>query len=191
LFFASLGLGFILFEITMIQRLVLFLGYPTYSLTVTLAALLVFTGIGALLSNRFTVRARTAVAAVFAVLCVLTAAYVLGLGVLTEHLLDQSLTTRVIITLIVLAPLGLCLGMFMPLGLGVVNGLSDHADEYVAWAWAVNGFFSVIGSVLSTILAMAFGFQAVQLIALAIYGVAVLTFWRLTSRADALVAASG
>ncbi len=51
-FFAALGLGFILFEITMIQRLVLFLGYPTYSLTVTLASLLVFTGLGALLSNR-------------------------------------------------------------------------------------------------------------------------------------------
>ena len=52
-------------------------------------------------------------------------------------------------------PLGLCLGMFMPLGLGVVNGLSDHPDEYIAWAWAVNGFFSVIGSVLTTILSQA------------------------------------
>ena len=48
LYFAALGLGFIFFEITMIQRLVLYLGYPTYSLTVTLASLLVFTGLGAL-----------------------------------------------------------------------------------------------------------------------------------------------
>ncbi len=52
-YFAALGLGFMFFEITMIQRLVLFLGYPTYSLTVTLASILVSTGIGALLSRRF------------------------------------------------------------------------------------------------------------------------------------------
>ena len=51
-YFASLGLGFMFFEITLIQRLTLFLGYPTYSLTVTLMSLLVFVGIGALLSGR-------------------------------------------------------------------------------------------------------------------------------------------
>ena len=52
-YFAALGLGFMFFEITMIQRLVRFLGYPTYSLTVTLASILVFTGLGALVSKRF------------------------------------------------------------------------------------------------------------------------------------------
>ena len=185
-FFAALGLGFILFEITMIQRLVLFLGYPTYSLTVTLASLLVFTGLGALLSNRLGVRARTAVGVVFAVLSALTAFYEFGLDGVTNGLLDQSLPIRVVVALAMLAPLGLCLGMFMPLGLGVVNGLSAHPDEYVAWAWAVNGFFSVIGSVLSTILAMSIGFRSVQLIALGVYAVAVLAFARLSSRAARL-----
>src|SRR5207248_1759034 len=52
LYFASIGLGFIFFEITLIQRLTLFLGYPTYSLTVTLASILIFTGVGAFLSSR-------------------------------------------------------------------------------------------------------------------------------------------
>ena len=69
LYFAALGLGFIFFEITMIQRLVLYLGYPTYSLTVTLASLLVFTGLGALLSHRLAPSAGTVVAVVFVVLC--------------------------------------------------------------------------------------------------------------------------
>ena len=72
--------------------------------------------------------------------------------------------------------LGLCLGMFMPLGLTVVGGLGDHPDEYIAWGWAVNGFFSVIGSVGTTILAMAYGFRTVQVVALCVYGVAVLAF---------------
>ena len=88
--------------------------------------------------------------------------YELGLDNLTDSLLDQSLAVRVIVSLIVLAPLGLCLGMFMPLGLSLVGKLSEHADEYIAWSWAVNGFFSVIGSVLTTILSMSYGFSAVQ-----------------------------
>ena len=54
-----------------------------------------------------------------------------------------------------------------------------HGEEYVAWAWAVNGFFSVIGSVLTTILSMAVGFRAVQFAALAIYAIAVVAFTRL------------
>ncbi len=123
---------------------------------------------------------------VFAVLCALTAFYEFGLDGVTNGLLDQSLPIRVVVALAMLAPLGLCLGMFMPLGLGVVNGLSAHPDEYVAWAWAVNGFFSVIGSVLSTILAMSIGFRSVQLIALGVYAVAVLAFARLSSRAARL-----
>jgi MFS family permease len=73
----------------------------------------------------------------------------------------------------VLAPLGICLGAFMPLGLGTVAGLTRHSREYVAWGWAVNGFASVVGAVLTTILAMALGFGVVLFLALAVYGIAV------------------
>ncbi len=190
-YFATLGLGFMLFEISMIQRLVLFLGYPTYSLTVTLASILVFTGLGALLSNRIAHRARSVLPIVFAVLCGLVAFYQWGLGGIIDSLLSEALWLRVLVALIVLAPLGLCLGMFMPLGLRVVGGLSDHADEYVAWAWAINGFFSVIGSVLTTMLAMSFGFRAVQILALAVYAIAVLAFFRLAGRASGGVSPIG
>lgn len=178
-YFAALGLGFMFFEITMIQKLVRFLGYPTYSLTVTLASVLVFTGLGALASKRFAARSGRAITVVFAVLCMLTLFYLLGLDDLTDSLLSASLGARILVTLLVLAPLGLCLGMFMPLGLELVAGLSEHADEYVAWSWAVNGFCSVIGSVLTTILAMTFGFTTVQLLALVVYAIAVLAFLRL------------
>jgi MFS family permease len=78
-----------------------------------------------------------------------------------------------------IGPLGLCLGIFMPLGLATVTELCDHDREYVAWAWAVNGFFSVISSIASTILAMLIGFNLLLQIALAIYAVAAVTLWRL------------
>jgi hypothetical protein len=179
LYFSCLGMGFMLYEITMIQRLVRFLGYPTYSLTVTLASILVFTGIGALLSRRFEHRGQAAMPVLLGALALLTVAYQFGLDDLTDALQSASLGVRVAVAVAVLAPLGLCLGMFMPLGLRVVSRVGGHAEAYVAWSWAVNGFFSVIGSVLTTILAMELGFRTVQYLALAIYAVAVAAFLRL------------
>ena len=189
LYFASLGLGFMLFEISMIQRLVRFLGYPTYSLTVTLASILVFTGLGALLSKRFAARPRRAVVTSGVVLLGLGVFYLTALNPITDALLLWPFWARVLMTVALLAPLGLCLGMFMPLGLTVVGGLGDHPDEYIAWGWAVNGFFSVIGSVGTTILAMAFGFRAVQIAALCTYAVAIGAFV-LLDRARAGIAAT-
>lgn len=185
-YFACLGLGFMFYEITMIQRLVRFLGYPTYSLTVTLTSILVSTGVGALLSKRLAGRARSAMPLLLGALAVLTAFYQLGLDDLTDLLQSSGLAVRVVVSLVVLVPLGLILGMFMPLGLGVVGRLTHREEEYVAWGWAVNGFFSVIGSVLTTILSMAYGFQAVQLSALVVYALAVAVFLRLHRRSEAL-----
>jgi hypothetical protein len=181
-YFAALGLGFMFFEITMIQRLVLFLGYPTYSLTVTLAAILVFTGIGALLSKRFVDRAAQTMPILIGVLAVLTLFYLIVVPrLLTGPLLSTGLSIRIFFAVLFLAPLGVCLGMFMPLGLGRVVNLTPHGEEYVAWAWAVNGFFSVVGSVLTTILSMALGFRIVQFAGLVIYAIAAFAFTRLPS----------
>jgi hypothetical protein len=190
-YFSALGLGFMFFEVTMIQRLVQFLGYPTYSLTVTLAAILVSTGLGALISRRFVDRAATAMPVLLAVLAALTLFYQLALPSLeTGTLLSTGLGVRIAFSVAVLIPLGLCLGTFMPLGLGRVAALTPFAEEYVAWSWAVNGFFSVIGAVLTTILSMAFGYRAVQIAALGLYAVAVFAFARLPTAAQPDVAAA-
>ncbi|MGI9601267.1 MAG: hypothetical protein ACR2QE_05255 [Acidimicrobiales bacterium] len=181
MYFAALGLGFIFYEITLIQKLVLMLGYPTYSLTVTLASILVFTGLGALLSSRYEENPATPWVLLGA-LVPLTAFYLWGLDPMTEALLDQSLTVRVLFAFAAVAPLGLVLGAFMPLGLRTVAGSTDYHDEYVAWGWAVNGFFSVIGSVGSTILSMAFGFQVVLVVALALYAGACITLFTMRRR---------
>jgi hypothetical protein len=175
LYFACLGLGFMFFEITLIQRLTLFLGYPTYSLTVTLASILIFTGVGALVSGRVKEQAYRVLPWLLGAIAVLTAFYLFVLPEVTDALLGWPLLARVVVAFLVLAPLGICLGMFMPLGIGAVASLTPHQSEYVAWGWAVNGFASVIGSVLTTILAMAFGFQVVLGLALVVYVVALLT----------------
>jgi MFS family permease len=171
-----LGLGFMFFEITLIQRLILFLGFPTYSLSVTLASILIFTGVGSLLSPRLLARCggkveRTAGPLAGAIV-VLGAIYLLAVPELTDAMLSTPLWVRIATTFVLLAPLGVCLGMFMPLGLGAVSGLTDHGAEYVAWSWAVNGFASVVGSVLTTLIAMSFGFDIVLVAAVWAYLIA-------------------
>jgi spermidine synthase len=190
LYFTAIGLGFMFFEITLIQRLTLFLGYPTYSLTVTLASILVFTGVGAYLSGRYPHRANQVSVLLISVLAVLTVFYQFGLPPITDALLGWPLGGRLLLSFIVLAPLGVCLGHFMPLGLGAVAGLSRYPSEYVAWGWAVNGFASVVGAVLTTILAMMFGFRTVLFLALAVYLLAVLALRGLARTKPAPVPAS-
>ena len=102
----------------------------------------------------------------------MTVFYLFALTPITDALLGLPLAARVPIAIAVMAPLGVCLGAFMPLGLSTVAELTDHRREYVAWAWAVNGFASVVGSVLTTILAMTFGFQVVLVLALLVYTLA-------------------
>jgi hypothetical protein len=173
-YFASLGFGFIFFEIVLIQRLTLFLGYPTYSLTVTLASILLFTGIGALLSGRYQHHRERVIPILLVAIVALTFFYQYALPELTDAFLSWPLGARVALAFVVLAPLGICLGTFMPLGLSTVAGMTEYPREYVAWGWAVNGFASVIGAVLTTILAMTFGFRVVLFVALGAYLVALL-----------------
>ena len=108
-------------------------------------SLLVFTGLGALASQRVR-RAGAAVPRLLAVLAALCLFYIYGLVPLTNALLGTPLAARIVIAFVVLAPLGLCLGMFMPIGLWATIGqLGEYPREYVAWGWAVNGFASVVG----------------------------------------------
>ena len=106
------------------QLLNLFLGYPTYALTITLMSLLVFTGVGALLSGRFGHHPRS-VPVLFLGITGLTIFYVLGLTPATDALLGLPMAARVPIAFGLLGPLGIFLGMFMPLGVRAVSAMSD------------------------------------------------------------------
>ncbi len=179
LYFSMLGLGFMFFEICLIQKLTLFLGYPTRSLTVTLASMLVFTGIGSMLSAAYQGHRNGALAVLLTVTGLVTVAYLFALDDVTASYMGTDILTRIYVTVAIIAPLGLALGGFLPLGLATVASLSDYRSEYIAWAWAVNGFFSVIGSVLTTILSMVFGFTAVLILGLTAYVIAVASLRRI------------
>jgi hypothetical protein len=167
-FFAAIGVGFLLFEIALIQRFTLFLGFPTYSLSVVLFALLVFTGIGSLASGRAREARRTLIAALAAA-CVLIALAAFALQPLLAALIDLPFAARVAVTIALIAPPALLLGTAMPIGLA---RLRDRHASAIPWAWAINGVSSVLASVLAVAVAISWGFRAVTLLALACYLVA-------------------
>lgn len=173
-YFGAIGLGFMFFEICLIQKLTLLLGYPTHSLTVTLMSLLVFTGIGSVITPLYARRRDRAVVVLFLVVLGITLFYEFWLGRLITTVLAAPLAVRIVAAVAFVAPLGMSLGAFMPLGLATVAALTEHKEPYVAWGWAVNGFFSVIGSVLTTVLSMALGFKLVLFLGLLSYAVAAL-----------------
>jgi len=184
IYFAGLGLGFIMIEIALLQRFTLFLGQPVYTFAVVLAALLLFTGIGSALSDRFGSAARKNLRLIvpLILLTLLLTAFVTPY--LFNATLGWSLLARVLVSVLILAPLGILLGMPFPSGLRIIG---EEVPSLVPWAWGVNGFFTVIGTVGALILGMAFGFKAVLVIAAACYLIALASVsrsgWKQTSAA--------
>ena len=165
-YFGLLGLAFLLVEMPLMQRFILFLGHPSYALTAVLFAILLFSGVGSALSRRVALRRA------LAILVVLALIYPPALDVLFSLTLGLPLWGRLIVAVVALAPLGFFMGMPFPLGL---DRLRDRALFYVPWAWGVNGAASVIASVLAALLALSFGFRAVLVVGAACYAGAWLT----------------
>lgn len=165
-YFACLGYGFLMIEIPLLQRLVLFLGYPVYALAVVLFALLFFSGLGSLLSSRFTADARRGLIRVLAVIVAVALVYLVTVPRVIEALLGLPIALRIGITVGLLAPIGLLLGMAYPLGITVLRG---YGEELVPWAWGLNGVMSVVASVVSTFIGSRIGFSAAFLTGITAY----------------------
>ncbi len=168
-YFAGLGLGFIFIEVGAIQKLTLFLGQPVYSLTVTLFSLLVFTGLGSLLfAGRLSPGDRLAWAVPLGI-ALFMAIFLGGSSLFVSHLIGLPVGVRIALAVLLLCPIGLLLGVPFAYGLRVVT---EHHPALTPWAWAINGSMSVVGSILTVIVSMNFGFTAVMCSAVVVYLVA-------------------
>lgn len=177
-YFAALGLGFIMVEIALLQRFLLFLGQPIYTYAVVLAGLLIFTGVGSYAAGKWNLeltqglrRALLGAVAVVLVVAVIT-------PLVFRVCLGLNLPLRIIIAMLLVAPLGFLLGMPFPLGLRMAM---QRSSALGSWAWGVNGFFTVIGTVLALMLGMMIGFRMVLLLACVCYLAGLLAISRVSS----------
>jgi hypothetical protein len=164
LYFVAVGLGYIVVEIAFIQRFVLFLGHPTYALTVVIFLLMLSSGGGSLLSRRWLPRTDlTWVPLVLVVIILLLDVFFLP-GRLVA-LVGLGLVSRMLVSAVILIPLGFVMGMPFPTGLRALASApapefpagEKSADHAVEWAWAMNAAASVLGSVLAMVIAIQFG----------------------------------
>lgn len=149
-YFASLGLGYLLVEVPLIQHFILFLGHPAYALTAVLFALLLFSGLGSALSSRLPLRPA------LSLLVLLLMLYPLFLPTLFALTLGWPFGGRILLSVLVLSPAGTLMGIPFPAGL---RRLERYAPQRIPWAWGVNGAASVVAAVLAALLALSFGFR--------------------------------
>jgi hypothetical protein len=160
-YFACLGGAFMLIEVALLQRFVLLLGHPVYSLTVTLFSLLLGTGLGSVLSRRVP---ETGIRRSAIIACAGVAGVALLWGSVLPPILQAAiawpLPLRIALAVALMAPAGMIMGIPLPAG---VRLLSATDPQLVAWAWGMNGALSVLGATLAVFIAMNWGFSVTLL----------------------------
>ena len=160
-YFFLLGIGFMLVEISLIQYFVLFLGYPTLSVSTILFSLLLGGGMGSLLynkikENKLSFYLKLALGINF--LLILT--YFVVLPRIFEIFISQQIVARSLIAMGLLFPIGFFLGMPFPSGLRI---LKKTFPAEVSWMWGINGVSSTLGSILAVVFAIVYGFSQILL----------------------------
>jgi len=170
---SCLGYGYLAVETVLIHELVLFVGHPTYALTAVILTMLLFSGLGSIASQRIPTEKMTP-----ALLRVLLVILVLGVlqawvfpPLLYTYALGLPIGVRAALTMLVLMPLGFAMGMPFPLGMRV---LRPEATAMVPWAWALNGWMSVVASLGTILVSRLAGYNQAFAVGLLAYAIALL-----------------
>ncbi|MFA6163296.1 MAG: SAM-dependent methyltransferase [Methylobacter sp.] len=176
-YFFCLGLAFLFIEIAFIQKFILILHHPLYAITVVLSTFLLTAGAGSYFSTKLSSSSeKSAFMLPIASIALLSISYSLGFDSITGFLLQMGSLSRYLLSIVLIAPLGFCMGMPFPMGL---DKISHTAPALIPWAWGINGCASVISAILATLIAMQFGFTVLIFLAVVLYGVAALCFPKL------------
>jgi len=172
LYFACLGVGFMLVEIPLIQKFILFLGQPLYSIAVILSTLLIFSGIGSMRAGKVLQQEISGkLCTIILLLCTILIIYIYALPALFETFLGMPQLVRFLIAVVLIIPLGTLMGKAFPLGIRL---LEQDIPAIIPWVWGVNGACSVMGSILAWGLSLNFGYNTTLWTATVIYGCACL-----------------
>jgi hypothetical protein len=159
-YFFLIGISFMFVEISLMQKLILFLDHPVYAVSAVLFSILVFSGIGSLISKSYV--GSKSLLKIISALAIVLVIMTIAIPYIINFFLGRGIILRGVITLIMLCPAAILMGMPFPIGMRM---LGENEKESIPWAWCVNGAASVISSILAIIIAMSFGFNAVLFIA--------------------------
>ena len=172
-FFSLVGAGFMLLEMGFFQKLILYLAHPIYSAAVVIAAFLIFSGAGSWISRLWPLAPRRLAAAGAAAVAALGLLYMAAMDGWLGLTQSQAPPVRFIVAALTIAPLAVAMGHVFPSGL---RHLGRSGPKLIPWAWAANGFASVVATVAAPLIAMSFGFTVLTVAAVACYLFAGLLF---------------
>jgi len=165
-YYACLGLAYLMAEIFLIQRFVFFLVNPVYANSIIITILLIASGIGSLVSETLRMERRYKVLAAVLGIGIFVLIFLFAVPPLLQTCLGLSLMLKVLITAVLVAPMGFFMGVPFPTGLA---SLSESRKGILPWAWGVNGALSVTGSVLTRLLSTSLGFSVVLAVVAFLY----------------------
>ena len=168
-YFAALGVGFILIELALLQKLILFMGNPTMTFALLLFTILISSGGGSLLSSRIAKNNMRNLIFVIGGIAGLGVLYVFSLPSIIYSALAEPIEIRAAISIGVLAPIGFLMGMPLPTGMRL---LKVHRPDFIPWMWAINGAFSVLGAVLAIALGIMYGSSFAMILGVLVYLIA-------------------
>ena len=177
-YFCALGLGFIIFELVFIQIFMKVIGFPLYTYTTVLFTFLFGAGVGSLVSEKLQLIEKEKIWLPFAGIALAALFVVFSQNVLFDSLLEQRTLVRILVSIGMIFPLAFFLGMPFPMG---IISIQHKPAGTVAWAWALNGLFTVIGGVFCAIFSVYFGFTATMAVAVVAYLLAYAMYKKLFS----------
>ncbi len=151
-YFALIGAGFMFVEIGLIQSLSVFLGHPIYALGILLFTIIASTGIGSFISERMSLTRIVFILPFIMVLGILMIKFLIP--IITSSLITSVMFYKIIVSILMIFPLGILMGFFFPVGMRLVKSVGD---SNTAWYWGLNGIFGVLSSALAVFFAIYFG----------------------------------
>ena len=177
LYFSSLGMGFILIELSLLQKFILLLGNPTTTFAILLFTILISSGIGSQISTRLIQHNTRNLLFILAGVLVVGFVYVVLLPEIIYSVIAEEFEIKAMISVGLLFPIGLLMGMPLPT---IMRLLKYHKPTHIPWMWAINGSFSVLGAVLSVAISILYGSSYAMILGTSIYFIAlcVVLMWK-------------
>ena len=172
LYFAALGMGFILIELALLQKLILLLGNPTMTFAILLFTVLVASGIGSFTSTRLVKGNTRNVTFLIAGVISFGLFYVATIPDVIYLTISESFEVKALVSVGLLFPIGFLMGMPLPTAMRLIK---SYSPRHVPWMWAINGAFSVLGAVLSVVIGIIYGSSYAMTLGALIYVIALVT----------------
>lgn len=176
-YFSCLGLAFITIELTFIQKFMQLVGSPLYTYSTVIFSLLFSSALGSLASGRVAPTGTGRWRLPFAAIIILSVLFTLLQSTLFHIGLGFGLSGRILFAALIIFPIGFFLGMPFPLG---VLSIESRPRGAIAWAWGMNGAFTIVGGVVSVVLSIIYGFTVTLLVAAAVYLIAAFAYPKLS-----------